>query len=343
VLSTPISKIDVTEFVKSGMLQSATYDSTNFVIRLVWHTYNYDTGVHGTDSFEIPVGDFIDEYAAGEGIELDNELDYSDNAKNVRVIRLVDAKTDKLGGVKVAKDNNAVSVKTTTSSVTSDVTDSTPNLNRYIGVETDKDNKAFVYVPWINTSVTTEGTASHGLVISLNNDSLTNNIALGEKTLASLSKADTAIQSLTILGYELGHDKLNQYTITADDAIQALDLKSASHVDTIDKFDATTSDDSKLPTRGAVKTYVGNQISAFKESLDSNVTLTDFTIIRSDYAADDPYASHKGLQMFDKVELVDGELKSTCRPMSIYDIADFCPLTETQINCICGVQPSGNE
>ena len=342
VLSTPISKIDVTEFVKSGMLQSATYDANKLVIRLVWHTYDYDTGEYGTDSFEIPVGDFIDEYAAGEGIALDNELNYDDKAKNVRVIRLIDAKTDKLGGVKVAKDN-PVSVKTTTSSVNSDVTDSTPNLNRYIGVETDKDDKAFVYVPWMNTSVTTEETASHGLVISPNNNTLTNNITLGEKTLASLSKADTGIQSLTILGYELGHDKHNQYTITVDDAITALDLKSASHVDTISKIDATTSDDSKLPTRGAVKTYVGNQITAFKESLYSYVTLTDFTIVRSGYAADDPYASHKGLQMFDKVELVDGELKSTCRPMSIYDIADFCPLTEGQINEICNVTQSGTQ
>ena len=116
------------------------------------------------------------------------------------------------------------------------------------------------------------------------------------------------------------------------------DLMSNNELLPIDKFDATTSDDSKLPTRGAVKTYVSDQITAFKESLDSDVTLTDFTIVRSGYAADDPYASHKGLQMFDKVELVDGELKSTCRPMSIYDIADFVPLTAADINEICTIE-----
>lgn len=335
VLHTPISKIDVTEFVKSGMLQSATYDANNLVIRLVWHTYNSDTGAYGTDSFEIPVGDFIDEYDAGEGIALDNEINYGDNAKNVRVIRLLNAKTDELGGIKVAKDN-AVTVKTLTSSIESDVTDDTQNNSRYIGVETDKNNKAFVYVPWMNTSVTVEGENNkHGLILSPNDTNLTNIISLGTGTVASLKKADTAIQTLSILGYNLDHEA--KTSVSTDEAIIALDLKSASHVDTIDKFDSTTDDDSKLPIRGAVKKYVGDQITSFKEGLDSSVKPDEFTIIRNEYAENDAYSEHVGLKMFNEVKLEDGVLKSASKLLSIYDIADFVPLTEDDINDICTI------
>lgn len=340
VLVTPISTIDVTEFVKSGMLESATYDSTNLEIRFVFHTYNYETKEFGKTEFTIPVGDFIDEYQEGEGIIITSDVSYGDHEKNISVISLDDAETDKLGGIKVAKDN-AVAVKTLTSSIESDVTEDTQNNSRYIGVETDKNDKAFVYVPWMNAAVSEEDyNVKHGLILSQNNDTLTNTISLGVNTIASLEKADTAIQSLSILDYELGHNKNKQYTITKADAISALDLKSASHVDTIDKIDATTDGDSQLPTRGAVKKYVGTEINTFKESLDSYIDASDFTIVRTGYDAGDPYLNHVGYKVFNKIEIKDGFIQKGNdyqRALSIYDIHDFAPLTADDINEICTI------
>jgi hypothetical protein len=341
ILATPISEIDVTEFVKSGILKTATYDSTKLEILLEFYTYNYETNTSGTKVFTIPVKDFIDEYQEGEGISITSDVNYGDHEKNISVISLVDAKNDKLGGIKVAKDNEGISVNTITSNINTNVTDSTPNKDRYIGVETDKDNKAFVYVPWMNTSVTTEGENNkHGLILSSGDTNLTNSISLGTGTVASLKKADTAIQTLSILGYNLDHEA--KTSVSTAEAISALELKSASHIDHIETFtdlDATTTatNDTKLPTRGAVKTYVTEQITTFKEGLDSSVTPEEFTIVRTEYAENDAYRNHVGLKMFNEVKLEDGVLKSVSKLLSIYDIADFVPLTAADINEICTI------
>jgi hypothetical protein len=54
-----------------------------------------------------------------------------------------------IGGIKVAKDNSSYSVATNTSSISANVTS-----GKYYGVEIDKDDKAFVYVPWTDTNTT---------------------------------------------------------------------------------------------------------------------------------------------------------------------------------------------
>ena len=68
---------------------------------------------------------------------------------NLKTASVAGATGAKIGGIKVAKDNSSYSVATNTSSISANVTS-----GKYYGVEIDKDDKAFVYVPWTDTNTT---------------------------------------------------------------------------------------------------------------------------------------------------------------------------------------------
>ena len=72
-----------------------------------------------------------------------------------RTISLNTATTDAIGGIRIAKDNTGYSVTANTSSLSGDVSG-----DKYYGVEIDKNDKAFVYVPWSNTKNTAGSTDS---------------------------------------------------------------------------------------------------------------------------------------------------------------------------------------
>ena len=64
-----------------------------------------------------------------------------------RTITLNTAKTDTIGGIKIGKDNSSYAVTTATSSISADITS-----GKYYAVEIDKNDKAFVYVPWTDNN-----------------------------------------------------------------------------------------------------------------------------------------------------------------------------------------------
>lgn len=64
-------------------------------------------------------------------------------------LNLKTASTSEIGGVKIAKDNSSYTVTTATSAISNNITS-----GKYYGVELDKNDKAFVYVPWTDTKVT---------------------------------------------------------------------------------------------------------------------------------------------------------------------------------------------
>ena len=72
-----------------------------------------------------------------------------------RTISLNTATTEAIGGIKIAKDNTGYSVTANTSSLSADASG-----DKYYGVEIDKNDKAFVYVPWSNTKNTAGSTDS---------------------------------------------------------------------------------------------------------------------------------------------------------------------------------------
>ena len=66
------------------------------------------------------------------------------------------AATGEIGGVKIAKDNSSYAVTTQTSEMLADVTS-----GKYYGVEIDKNDKAFVYVPWTDTNTKVTSVGNH--------------------------------------------------------------------------------------------------------------------------------------------------------------------------------------
>ena len=75
-------------------------------------------------------------------------------ASNANKYTLPTASTSALGGIKIGKDNSSHSVTAATSSISKDITS-----GKYYAVEIDKDDKAFVYVPWTDTNTKVKQTA----------------------------------------------------------------------------------------------------------------------------------------------------------------------------------------
>ena len=193
-------------------------------------------------------------------------------------------------------------------------------------------------------------------------------ITLGEKTTASLDKADTAMQTVTIMGTTLDIDDPVYETAEAK---QALSLGEAAYVNTVNvmpdvvaetaneadfKSDVLTPEGTQearfhVATTYAVKKYVDDENTAQSETLrkytddavaalDSSVEVTNGEAIHADYVA----AYGEGVlhhQVMVGVTQEDGKLKSaTPYVLGITDIADFAPLSTADINTICGITPA---
>lgn len=95
-----------------------------------------------------------------------------------------------IGGIKIRKDNSSYTVAANTSpTITANVT----TAGKYYGVEIDKDDKAYVYVPWTNYYPTRKYTT--GLQITSTSDSTnyaTGNIYVPIMTTATSSAAGTS-------------------------------------------------------------------------------------------------------------------------------------------------------
>lgn len=222
-------------------------------------------------------------------------------------------------------------------------------------------------------------TTGTDLVVSLVNDASaeyddekgqkTIKITLGEKTTASLDKADTAMQTVTIMGTTLDIDDPVYETAEAK---KALSLGGAAYVNTVEVMPDVVADDAHtadfksnvikpdgteearlhVATTYAVKKYVDDQNTAQSETLrkytddavaalDSSVEVTNGEAIHADYVA----AYGAGVlphQVMVGVTQEDGKLKSaTPYVLGITDIADFAPLSTADINTICGIAVVG--
>jgi hypothetical protein len=197
-------------------------------------------------------------------------------------------------------------------------------------------------------------------------------ITLGDKTIESLNKADTALQSIKIMGTDIDIDDVDGYTVA--EATKALALGSASNVnvtEVIPDFEVTEANDAQfksdvtyvdttsmtektearytVATTKAVKGYVDTEISTLDQNLRNHVTTeiekldSDAAVgVNTEYAYDDLYkeaygADTKAQQIMIGVEQVDGKLVKAATPhtLSVSDIADFAPISADQITALC--------
>lgn len=234
----------------------------------------------------------------------------------------------------------------------------------------------------VKTATIERGDATHtpegdDLVVSLVDSDNANNayangkgkkaikVTLGSKTTASLDKADTALQTVSIMGTQLSIDSA---TYTTAQASQALELGTAANVNTVavmPDFEATEANKTQfqskvlnsegveelrdnVATSYAVKKYVDDENTAQSETLrswvtdeviaglDADITLAAGTSEHADYNTAYPGATPQ--QVMIGVTQVDGVV-TTAKPyvLGITDIADFAPLSSTDINTICGI------
>jgi hypothetical protein len=115
--------------------------------------YPIELNSDGKAIVNVPWTDTYHKHTAGTGITLSDTTADGDGSHDVK-IDIKTAGTGEIGGIKVAKANSAYTVATNTSSISANVTS-----GKYYGVEIDKNNKAFVYVPWSDTDNDTKNTA----------------------------------------------------------------------------------------------------------------------------------------------------------------------------------------
>lgn len=289
------------------------------------------------------------------------------------------------GATGVSKD---AYIKVSTEQMTRTVTDADggqKNINagtKVVAALTDSAKASLALadtaVQKIETSNVDRGDATHtptgaDLVVSLINDAdaayasekgqKTIKVTLGEKTVASLDKADTALQTVSIMGTTLSVDSAVYETAQA---VKALSLGNAANVNTATAIPAEAGEDDAnfkseveaangtkearytVATTKAVKTYVDAQNEAQSEvlrkytddavaALDSSVSVTNGSADERAYG--DAYG--EGVvphQVMVGVAQTDGKLTAaTPYILGIADIADFAPLSSSDINTICGI------
>lgn len=215
--------------------------------------------------------------------------------------------------------------------------------------------------------VTVSGDANNGA----NKGKKAYDIQLGAGAVASLDLADSAMQTVNMMGTKI--DKENP-VYTADKAKTAMELGSASQVNYAEviseaNFKSTVQVDSteagyvtgqtasaprvNVATVEAVKTYVDSvhdtttdeyeaHVAAVVEALDSKVETTDVP-------AADTAQKKAARQMFTKIVISDGKLVtstadahyegamgvSEMKYISIEDIADFREISDDEITALC--------
>ena len=197
-------------------------------------------------------------------------------------------------------------------------------------------------------------------------------ITLGGKTVASLNKADTALQKVKIMGTDINCDDEDGYT--AAEATKALQLGSASNVNVTEVMpdvEVTEANDAQfksnvtyvdtttmtektearytVATTKAVKGYVDSEIATLDQNLRGHVQTSIEALnstatvgVNNEYAYDDLYklaygSETKAQQIMVGVEQANGKLVEAATPhtLSVSDIADFAPISAAQITALC--------
>ena len=182
-------------------------------------------------------------------------------------------------------------------------------------------------------------------------------IALGDRTKGSLNLADSAVQTLTVLGQTLS--KTNPVLLAAD-AKKNMELGTAAQVnvatevsDEAAESNVTTANGSSekratVATTAAVKSYVDTTASNIKTNYEGLIQTTieglDSEITAAPLAAESTAQGVAAKTVFTKIVIEDGKLvdnKCVKEQLSINDIYDFRALSDDEIKTICGlIQPT---
>lgn len=206
IMAQAITKIDVTELVKTGLLidSDVVINPDGFAngtyLKLTFNAYNAADGTSKPQIQYINVTDLVEIYSAGEGISITDEVNTgADDIARTGVINVVAATDAKLGAIKTG-----YTVPETAGA----------NAKTY-AVELDANSKAYVAVPWNETVVNAGAPATDKdvdgnpyLVVSCTPNAVTSetdgsttttysiSVAAGEGVKQAESLARTAVQDI---------------------------------------------------------------------------------------------------------------------------------------------------
>lgn len=245
IINQAITKIDVTELVKTGLLidSDVVINPEGFTagtyLKLTFNAYNAADGTSKPQIQYINVTDLVEIYSAGEGISIDEANAGTDDIARTGVINVVAATDATLGAIK-----------------TGYTVPETANANaKTYAVELDANSKAYVAVPW-NETVVKAGTPAEDkdvdgnpyLVVSCESTPVTSetdgsttttysiSVAAGEGVKNAESLARTAVQKIegdagyininAGTGYTDGkpidlNKKGTQWSVSLDDTVKA--------------------------------------------------------------------------------------------------------------------------
>lgn len=226
-------------------------------------------------------------------------------------------------------------------------------LTQAVKTSLTKADNSIQNISTINVSQTNRPNANDGddIVIDINNDKEVR-IGLGDRTIESLNKADTALQRIRILNTDIDIDNAG---LSVDDAKTALGLGTAAEANTTDIVDDNdNNNDNKLPTALAVKNYVNdyalNTNDKLIESLNSRIEADE---INAGSTAQNSTAQ----SVFKKIVIKNGKIvppnmtggdhdpndeTSELYAIKISDIVDFCEMNETDIDKIVYAKDNNN-
>ena len=225
-----ISEIPVTELTKTGILAESTLvvDPEGYAagtyLKLGFNTVDAEGNISITYQY-INVTDLIDVYTGGEGITVSD-----------KEISLKAASANTLGGIKTGY----------------------AEIGKNYAVKLDNDN-AYVTVNWVETEVNVKSGSENYLNVdsSPSADKTTYTIGAGAGLTEAINKANSAIQSIKVLGKTLTATD-DELTVEDASGANALDLKTAAHKDITATIGAGS--DELVATSSAVKSYVDGAI-----------------------------------------------------------------------------------
>jgi hypothetical protein len=149
IYSQPISRIDVTELVKTGLLidsdvvvldaASAPDKMGGTYLKLIFNAVKEDGSANPQTQY-INVTDLVELYEAGDGIELTEVANTGmDDKSRSAKINVIAATADKFGGLKIGYNEG----------------------NKCYAVKLDTDGKAYVHTPWDETTVVVSTPETH--------------------------------------------------------------------------------------------------------------------------------------------------------------------------------------
>jgi hypothetical protein len=157
-----VSEIDASDFVKDGMLDSVEVVEKDGkqVLRFTWNT---DADKDVKDITDVELDKIITPYKAGEGISISES----------NTVSLNKAASDKLGGIKVGY----------------------ATANQNYAVELDTDGKAYVAVPWTDTTYETGATQGTYVKVSVDGTSINSDDSALATALETLNTSKVATAS----------------------------------------------------------------------------------------------------------------------------------------------------